>query len=118
MFIFTITVLPYIGGFGTYILAMGKKAAVGDVNTQNNVEEPSFARMITFLFLISFAGMFIIMPFRKVMIIRHRLTFPSGTATAHLINSFHTPQGVKQARYHQLNFTWKCFCWIKYYSKP
>jgi len=32
------------------------------------------------------------------MIIRHRLTFPSGSATAHLINSFHSPQGVMQAK--------------------
>uniref|UniRef100_A0A0E0N8V1 Metal-nicotianamine transporter YSL7 n=1 Tax=Oryza rufipogon TaxID=4529 RepID=A0A0E0N8V1_ORYRU len=102
------TSITFTGGFGTYILAMGKKAAVGDVNAQNNVEEPSFARMITFLFLISFAGMFIIMPFRKVMIIRHRLTFPSGTATAHLINSFHTPQGVKQAR-KQVTLLFKSF---------
>uniref|UniRef100_A0A0D9VBB8 Metal-nicotianamine transporter YSL7 n=1 Tax=Leersia perrieri TaxID=77586 RepID=A0A0D9VBB8_9ORYZ len=92
------TSITYTGGFGTYILAMTKKAAGGDVKDDNNIEEPSIARMVTFLFLISFAGMFIIMPFRKVMIIRHRLTFPNGTATAHLINSFHTPQGVKQAR--------------------
>lgn len=33
------------------------------------------------------------------MIIDYRLTYPSGTATAHLINSFHTPQGAKLARY-------------------
>lgn len=78
---------------------MGKKAAGGDVKDDNNIEEPSIGRMFTFLFLVSFAGLFIIMPFRKVMIIRHRLTYPSGTATAHLINSFHTPQGAKQARY-------------------
>jgi uncharacterized oligopeptide transporter (OPT) family protein len=42
--------------------------------------------------------LFILMPFRKVMIIRHKLTFPSGMATGHLINSFHTPQGVSKAR--------------------
>ena len=27
------------------------------------------------------------------------LIYPSGTATAHLINSFHTPQGAKLAKY-------------------
>ncbi|XP_006646783.1 probable metal-nicotianamine transporter YSL7 [Oryza brachyantha] len=102
------TSVTFTGGFGTYILAMSKKAAGGDVKDDNNIEEPSIAKMITFLFLISFAGMFIIMPFRKIMIIRHRLTYPSGTATAHLINSFHTPQGVKQAR-NQVTLLFKSF---------
>ncbi|KAF0934955.1 hypothetical protein E2562_029485 [Oryza meyeriana var. granulata] len=102
------TSITFTGGFGTYILAMSKKTAGGDVKDGNNIEEPSIARMVTFLFLISFAGMFIIMPFRKVMIIRHRLTYPSGTATAHLINSFHTPQGVKQAR-KQVTLLFKSF---------
>lgn len=32
------------------------------------------------------------------MIIDFKLTYPSGTATAHLINSFHTPQGAKLAK--------------------
>lgn len=47
----------------------------------------------------------------QVMIIKYRLTYPSGTATAHLINSFHTPAGAKLAKYikclvHKLH--WKC----------
>lgn len=33
------------------------------------------------------------------MIIDYKLTYPSGTATAHLINSFHTPEGAKLANY-------------------
>lgn len=33
------------------------------------------------------------------MIIDYKLTYPSGTATAHLINSFHTPEGAKLAKY-------------------
>lgn len=33
------------------------------------------------------------------MIIDYKLIYPSGTATAHLINSFHTPQGAKLAKY-------------------
>lgn len=32
------------------------------------------------------------------MIIDFKLIYPSGTATAHLINSFHTPQGAKLAK--------------------
>ncbi|CAN6242755.1 unnamed protein product [Urochloa humidicola] len=90
--------ITFSGGFGTYILAMGKNAAGGDIEDTKNIVEPSIGRLITFLFLVSFSGLFILMPFRKVMIIRHRLTYPSGMATAHLINSFHTPQGASNAR--------------------
>jgi len=90
--------ITFSGGFGTYILAMGKNAAGGDTKDEKNIIEPSIGRLIAFLFLVSFSGLFILMPFRKVMIIRHRLTFPSGMATAHLINSFHTSQGINKAR--------------------
>lgn len=34
----------------------------------------------------------------QIMIIDFKLIYPSGTATAHLINSFHTPQGAKLAK--------------------
>nr|XP_034602873.1 probable metal-nicotianamine transporter YSL17 [Setaria viridis] len=88
------------GGFGSYILAMSRSSAEDDGGAENggrNVEEPQIGRLVAFLFLTSFAGMFAVMPFRNSLIIRHHLTFPTGTATAHLINSMHTPLGAKQA---------------------
>jgi hypothetical protein len=88
----------YIGGFGTYILAMGSKAAEGDASGETNIADPTVGRLIPFLLLVSLSGVFILMPFRKLMIIRHRLTFPSGAATANPINSFHTPHGANHAR--------------------
>ena len=33
------------------------------------------------------------------MIVDYKLTYPSGTATAYLINGFHTPEGSKLAKY-------------------
>jgi hypothetical protein len=90
-----------IGGFGSYILAMSRSSAEDDGGAENggmNVEEPQIGRLVAFLFLTSFVGMFAVMPFRNSLIIRHHLTFPTGTATAHLINSIHTPHGAKQAR--------------------
>ncbi|EAZ42162.1 hypothetical protein OsJ_26727 [Oryza sativa Japonica Group] len=79
----------------------GKSANEGHIGSHGrNVEEPNIGRVIAFLFFVNFSGLFIIVPLRKMMIIRHRLTFPSGTATAHLINSFHTPHGAKQARFY------------------
>lgn len=37
----------------------------------------------------------------QMTIIQHRLTYPTGSAVAHLINNFHTPQGALLARYKQ-----------------
>uniref|UniRef100_A0ACD5TBF8 Uncharacterized protein n=1 Tax=Avena sativa TaxID=4498 RepID=A0ACD5TBF8_AVESA len=114
------TNIAFSGGFGTFLLAMGDKSAGGDAKLDNNVEEPSICRMVSFLFLVSFAGIFVIMPYRKVMIIRHQLTFPSGTATAHLINSFNTPEGATQAKVQVTtmfkslggSFAWSIFQWF------
>ena len=33
----------------------------------------------------------------QMMVIDYKLTYPSGTATAVLINSFHTPHGLEEA---------------------
>ncbi|KAK3151964.1 hypothetical protein QOZ80_2BG0152680 [Eleusine coracana subsp. coracana] len=77
---------------------MGSKAAEGDASGESNIVDPSVAGLIPFLLLVSLSGIFILMPFRKIMIIRHKLIFPSGTATANLINSFHTPHGANHAR--------------------
>ncbi|XP_047063040.1 probable metal-nicotianamine transporter YSL17 [Lolium rigidum] len=110
------TSIAFSGGFGTYILAMSSSAAEGSIgNDANNVEEPNVGRMVVFLLLTSFAGMFAIMPFRNSLIIHHRLTFPSGTATAHLINTMHTPQGAKQNS-KQVAMMLKTFCGIVAWS--
>jgi hypothetical protein len=108
-------------------------------------KNPSLSWMIGFLFVVSFLGLFSVVPLRKVhfptyitiqlchmiignlklssafyvllnllilpktnilcylgcfqvMIVDFKLTYPSGTATAHLINSFHTPAGAKLAK--------------------
>ena len=35
----------------------------------------------------------------QIMIVDYKLTYPSGTATAYLINGFHTPEGAELAKY-------------------
>jgi len=92
--------IAYSGGFGSYLLAMSRNAAEDGIayGGAKNVDEPRIGRLVAFLFLTSFVGIFAIMPFRNSLVIRHYLTFPTGTATAHLINSMHTPHGAKQAR--------------------
>uniref|UniRef100_A0A0D9ZN89 Uncharacterized protein n=1 Tax=Oryza glumipatula TaxID=40148 RepID=A0A0D9ZN89_9ORYZ len=76
--------------------------------------------IIGFLFLVSFIGLFGLVPLRKVMIIDYKLTYPSGTATAFLINGFHTPHGAKIAAkqvkklgiFFILSFFWGFFQWF------
>ncbi|GMP26819.1 hypothetical protein CsSME_00003100 [Camellia sinensis var. sinensis] len=54
------------------------------------------------------------------MILDFKLIYPSGTATAHLINSFHTPQGAKLAKkqvralgkFFSYSFLWGFFQWF------
>ncbi|XP_057485611.1 probable metal-nicotianamine transporter YSL7 [Actinidia eriantha] len=65
--------------------------------------------MIGFLFVVSFVGLFSIVPLRKMMMLKCKLTYPSGTATAYLINSFHTSKGAKLAK-KQVKTLYYAFC--------
>ncbi|XP_065862995.1 probable metal-nicotianamine transporter YSL6 [Euphorbia lathyris] len=115
------------GGFGTYLLAMDDKIykliGVDDHSgnsTDDDVKNLSLGWMISFLFVVSFLGIFSLVALRKVMIIDYRLTYPSGTATAMLINSFSTNTGSEVAekqvsylgKYLSLSFFWSFFKWI------
>ncbi|KAE8099914.1 hypothetical protein FH972_017858 [Carpinus fangiana] len=86
----------------------------------HDFKNPSLVWIISFLFVVSFLGLFSVVPLRKIMVIDFRLTYPSGTATAHLINSFHTPQGAKLAKkqvrelgkFFSFSFLWGFFQWF------
>uniref|UniRef100_J3M5A9 Uncharacterized protein n=2 Tax=Oryza brachyantha TaxID=4533 RepID=J3M5A9_ORYBR len=73
-----------------------------------------------FLFLIGLMGILSIIPFKEIMLIDYRLLFPTGTVTAHLINSFHTPQGAYVANLQVMallksfagSFSWSLFQWF------
>ncbi|XP_058097913.1 probable metal-nicotianamine transporter YSL7 [Magnolia sinica] len=102
--------IAFSGGFGSYIFGMSETIASqsGDGNKPVNIKNPSLGWMIGFLFVVSFLGLFSVLPLRKIMIIDHKLIYPSGTATAHLINSFHTPHGAKLVK-KQVSALFKCF---------
>lgn len=117
-----------LGGFGTYLFGMSETIAkqATEANDAQNIKNPHIGWMIGFLFLVSFIGLFALVPLRKVnprlrfcnllfscsivptncrlkslvqiMIVDYKLTYPSGTATAYLINGFHTPEGAKLAK--------------------
>ncbi|XP_022855286.1 probable metal-nicotianamine transporter YSL7 [Olea europaea var. sylvestris] len=98
-----------------------KIAAQADAgNTPMNVKKLSLGWIIGFLFTVSFVGLFSIVPLRKMMILKYTLTYPSGTATAYLINSFHTNKGAKLAKKQVMtlfksfsfSFLFACFQWF------
>nr|DAD32411.1 TPA_asm: hypothetical protein HUJ06_011262 [Nelumbo nucifera] len=116
-----ISIIPFCGDFGSYILGMSlvevKQSA--KANAAQNVKNPELGWMIGFLFVVSILGLFSIVPLHKIMIVDFKLTYPSGTATTHLIDSFHTPQGVELAKnqdkelgkFFSFSFLWSLFQW-------
>eukprot|EP01018_Ginkgo_biloba_P009323 Gb_40334 [translate_table: standard] len=117
--------LAFSGGFGSYIMGMSRKAylqAGTDTpgNTPDNIKDPQLSWMIGYLFVVSFLGLFGVVALRKIMVIDYRLTYPSGTATAFLINGFHTPMGSELAKkqlkylgkYFSFSFLWGFFQWF------
>ncbi|CAH1420525.1 unnamed protein product [Lactuca virosa] len=117
--------LAFSGGFGSYLLSMDERTynLIGSDypgNRAEDVKNPGLLWMTGFLFVVSFLGLFSLVPLRKVMVMDYKLTYPSGTATAMLINSFHTTTGADLARkqvsclgkYLSISFVWSCFKWF------
>ncbi|KAL3688954.1 hypothetical protein R1sor_015263 [Riccia sorocarpa] len=116
--------IAFSGGFGSYLLGMSSFAyeSIGDQpgNTLQDVKNPSLGWMYAFIFTVSLLGIFVLVPLRKIMIIDYKLIYPSGTATAVLINSFHTPSGASLAKrqvkylgkYFSFSFAWSFFKWF------
>ncbi|KAI3712747.1 hypothetical protein L1987_71312 [Smallanthus sonchifolius] len=114
--------IAFSGGFGSYLFGMSEVIAKqsNEDNAAENIKNPSLGWLIGFLFVVSFLGLFSVVPLRKIMIIDFKLIYPSGTATAHLINSFHTPQGAKLAKrqvrtlgkFFTFSFLWGLFQWF------
>ncbi|KAK4272207.1 hypothetical protein QN277_020794 [Acacia crassicarpa] len=117
--------LAYSGGFGSSLIAMDERTyqLVGPDypgNRAEDVKNPGLGWMICFMLIVSFIGLLSIVPLRKVMVMDYKLTYPSGTATAMLINSFHTTTGAELAgsqvrrlgKYLNISFCWSCFKWF------
>ncbi|XWS32619.1 hypothetical protein CRYUN_Cryun22dG0005700 [Craigia yunnanensis] len=97
--------LAFSGGFGSYMIAMDERTyeligADYPGNRAEDIKNPGLGWMTAFLFVVSFLGLFSLAPLRKVMVMDYKLTYPSGTATAMLINSFHTNSGAELAGFY------------------
>ncbi|KHG22766.1 putative metal-nicotianamine transporter YSL6 -like protein [Gossypium arboreum] len=97
--------LAFSGGFGSYMIAMDERTykligADYPGNRAEDIKNPGLGWMTGFLFVVSFLGLFSLTPLRKVMVLDYKLTYPSGTATAMLINSFHTHSGAELAGFY------------------
>ncbi|KAI3407580.1 uncharacterized protein J3R85_020867 [Psidium guajava] len=114
--------ITFSGGFGSYLFGMSGRIAdqSGGAPGATDYKDPSLSWIIGFLLIVSFVGLLAVVPLRKIMIIDFKLTYPSGTATAHLINSFHTPEGAKLAKkqvralgkFFSFSFFWGFFQWF------
>ncbi|CAL4886384.1 unnamed protein product [Urochloa decumbens] len=105
--------MAFGGGFGSSLLALDKKTyELAGVNTPGNApgsyKEPGVGWTTGFLLAISFVGLLNLLPLRKALVIDYKLTYPSGTATAVLINGFHTPRGEENAKKQVSGFL-RCF---------
>ncbi|XP_051139628.1 probable metal-nicotianamine transporter YSL7 [Andrographis paniculata] len=114
--------IAFSGGFGSYLFGMSDVVAKqsSEANHPLDIKNPALPWMIGFLFTVSFLGLFSVLPLRKIMMVDFKLTYPSGTATAHLINGFHTPLGAKLAKkqvsmlgkFFSFSFLWSFFQWF------
>ncbi|XP_033509093.1 metal-nicotianamine transporter YSL1 isoform X1 [Nicotiana tomentosiformis] len=112
------------GGLGSYLLGMDKKtyelAGVGTMgNTSNSYKKLEIGWMIGYLLVVCFIGLFVLVPLRKVLIVDYKLTFPTGMATAVLINGFHgksdklARKQVKSfLKFFSYSFSWAFFQWF------
>ncbi|GAB4835040.1 Metal-nicotianamine transporter ysl1 [Ancistrocladus abbreviatus] len=112
------------GGFGSYLLGLDKKTyELAGINNQGNspgsYKEPGLGWMTAYLFVVCFVGLFVLIPLRKVLIIDYKLPYPTGMATAVLINGFHL-RGDKMAKkqvrgfvkFFSMSFLWGFFQWF------
>ncbi|XP_030522575.1 probable metal-nicotianamine transporter YSL6 [Rhodamnia argentea] len=112
-------------GGGSYLIAMDEKiyqliGADYPGNRAADVKNLGLGWMIVFLIIISFLGLFSLVPLQKVMILDYKLAYPSGTATAMLINSFHTNSRAELAgkqvsclgKCLSISLSWSCFKWF------
>ncbi|XBH63471.1 hypothetical protein VPH35_117436 [Triticum aestivum] len=116
--------IAFGGGFGSTLLGLNKKTyeLAGDSpgNVPGSWKEPRIGWMTGLLLACCFGGLLTLIPLRQGLVVDYKLVYPSETATAILINGFHTDQGDKNSRkqirgflkYFGGSFLWSFFQWF------
>lgn len=81
--------LPLAAGFVGVVPALAALASNPTYNTTTAVLEFNWWQLILWALALAFFGVFVAIPLRRQAILREKLPFPSGTATAKLIALFH-----------------------------
>ncbi|KAF8643729.1 hypothetical protein HU200_066795 [Digitaria exilis] len=91
--------LALYGGFISFLPAMSGTVAraTGGPATGNNVYALHAGKVVAFSFITGFSSLLVTLPLTKVMILDYKLLYPTGSAIAGLVNSFHTPKGAATA---------------------
>nr|CAB3461891.1 unnamed protein product [Digitaria exilis] len=88
-------------GLATYTIAMTSavaKALSPNPDERDILYDLTMGKYGVFLLITGLVGITSMLPLVKIMIVDYRLLFPTGSVVAHLINSFHTPQGAYVAK--------------------
>ncbi|KAI8471372.1 MAG: OPT superfamily oligopeptide transporter [Monoraphidium minutum] len=96
-----------VGGFGSYMTAMGYQAYLNMGGAPRGspdfhpeaVFDPVPSRTIPYFLLTSLTGAFLLTQLRRLMICEWKLPFPSGTASGIMLTSFHTASGEAAAMF-------------------
>ncbi|CAL5189857.1 unnamed protein product [Lathyrus oleraceus] len=116
------TGIAITGGFGSYLFGMSPSIAIQNPDSSRPIDTkiPALGWMISFLFAVSFLGLFLAVPLRKLLIVDLKLPFSSATATADLISGYHTTKGARLTnekiqtlgKYLSYSFAWGFFQWF------
>uniref|UniRef100_A0ACD5VFK3 Uncharacterized protein n=1 Tax=Avena sativa TaxID=4498 RepID=A0ACD5VFK3_AVESA len=94
--------------------------SAGGTGTGRDVYKLETGKVMAFLGLVSYSSLFCTLPLRKLMILDYKLMYPTGSAIAGIVNSFHTPAGAATAKLQVLamskaivaSFMWASFQWV------
>jgi uncharacterized oligopeptide transporter (OPT) family protein len=113
----------FLLGFGSYYLGMSETIAAQAGGTAAQIAEfvnPTYANIVAYAFATLFTGLFVLVALRRKMVVELKLTYPSGTATASMINGFFTTAGQETAKrqfsafsqWFSVTFLYDMFTWF------
>ncbi|KAH1194060.1 putative metal-nicotianamine transporter YSL6 [Glycine max] len=110
--------LAFSGGFGSSLIAMDERTyeLIGPDypgNRAEDVKDPGLGWMMGFMFVVSFLGLFSLVPLRKVVHIVDETFCLLIKALWKRLKTFNPSNQVRQlGKYLSISFLWSCFKWF------